>query len=114
MNWLLTFANHCSSNLFLGIPNWSTGLKFDESDCSIASFVLSDIWVVVANIARIALAVAGLVAVVFILIGAFQYITSSGNPDRAKAALSTITNAIIGLVIAILASAIVGFVGRIF
>lgn len=56
------------------------------------------------------LAIAGTVAVLFIIIGGFQYITSAGNPDNVGKAKNTILYAIIGLVVVILSYAVVKFV----
>jgi hypothetical protein len=53
---------------------------------------------------------AGLVAVIFLIIGGIRYITSTGDSQRIKAAKDTILYAIIGLVVVIVARAIVGFV----
>mgnify|MGYP000939973488 CR=1 FL=1 len=52
------------------------------------------------------LTVAGLVAVVFIIIGGFQYIMSQGNEETSKKAQKTLTFAVIGLVIVLAAYAI--------
>ncbi len=54
--------------------------------------------------------VAGAVAVVMIVLGGLKYITSNGNADQIKSAKNTIMYAVIGLVVAIAAYAIVGFV----
>lgn len=53
----------------------------------------------------------GLVAVVMIFIGAFKYILSQGEPDKAKGAQNTVINAVVGLVIVIVATRIVSFIG---
>ncbi|MEO8065894.1 MAG: hypothetical protein ABI643_03535 [Candidatus Doudnabacteria bacterium] len=53
------------------------------------------------------LAIAGLLAVLFIIIGGFQYITSAGNEERAEAGRKTLVNAIIGIVIIILSFVII-------
>ena len=53
---------------------------------------------------------AGILAVIFLLIGALQYTTSSGDPKRVAGAKNTILYSIIGLIIVVLAYAIVGFV----
>ena len=56
----------------------------------------------------------GAVAVIFIIVAGIQYITSAGNPERAKRAKDTILYAIIGLVVALFATVIVSFVvGRV-
>ena len=54
--------------------------------------------------------VLGLVAVIVIIIGGVQYMTSSGDAGKVKKAKDTILYGIIGLIIVILAFAIVNFV----
>lgn len=54
--------------------------------------------------------IAGAIAVVMIVLGGLKYITSNGNADQVKSAKNTIMYAVIGLVVAIAAYAIVGFV----
>lgn len=54
--------------------------------------------------------IAGAISVIVIMIGAFQYVISQGNPQSINKAKDTILYAIIGLVICILAYVIVGFV----
>lgn len=60
----------------------------------------------------ILLRVAGLVAVIFVVVGGFTFITSNGQPDRAKSARNTILNALIGVVIAMSAAIIVNIIGK--
>ena len=54
--------------------------------------------------------VLGLVAVVVIIVGGVQYMTSSGDAGKVKKAKDTILYGVIGLVICVLAFAIVNFV----
>lgn len=61
-------------------------------------------------VTNLLLFIAGSVAVIFIVVGAIQYSTSAGNEQSVQKAKSTITNAVIGLVIAILALGIVNFI----
>jgi type IV secretory pathway VirB2 component (pilin) len=56
------------------------------------------------------LQVAGAVAVVIIIIGGITYVTSNGDAARVKQAKDTILYAVIGLIVAILAYAIVNYV----
>lgn len=56
--------------------------------------------------------VSGLIAVGFVIYGAFQYILSQGEPEGLKNAKNTITNALVGFVIVLLSTAIVQFLGR--
>ncbi|MBR3144198.1 hypothetical protein IKF12_03330 [Candidatus Saccharibacteria bacterium] len=51
-----------------------------------------------------------IVAVIFIIIGGFQYMTSTGDPSKTKKAKDTITYAAIGLGVCSLAAIIVNFV----
>jgi heme/copper-type cytochrome/quinol oxidase subunit 2 len=73
-----------------------TGLP---GDTSITGFIL--------RIINIALAIAGLVAVLFLIIGGFRYITAGGNEESGESARKIITNAIIGIVVIILSFVIV-------
>lgn len=57
-----------------------------------------------------ALGLAGLISVIYIIIGGFNYITSSGNVEKVQAAQKTITYAVIGLIIVALAFAIKSFI----
>lgn len=59
------------------------------------------------RIINIALALAGLVAVLFLIIGGFRYITAAGNEEAGASAKKIITQAIIGIVIIILSFVIV-------
>ena len=54
--------------------------------------------------------VVGVVAVVVIIIGGILYVTSTGDPGKTKRAKDTILYAVVGLVVAIMAYAIVAFV----
>lgn len=67
---------------------------------------------IIIRIINILLAIAGLVAVVFLIIGGFRYITAGGNEETAEAAKTTITNAIIGIVVIILSFVIVRIISN--
>lgn len=58
------------------------------------------------------LRVAGLAAIAFVLVGAFQLVTSQGNAEETVKARSTILNALIGLAIAMTAIAFISFIGN--
>lgn len=55
-------------------------------------------------------AVAGLVAVGYLVISGIQYVYSAGDPGKATKAKNSILFAVIGLVIVLLAAAITNFV----
>ena len=63
------------------------------------------------NIAiNVVLGVLGLLAVIVIIYGGFMYTTSAGDASKIKKAKDTIMYGVVGLVIALLAYAIVNFV----
>ena len=65
---------------------------------------------IVKNVINLILIVLGMVAVIMIVIGGIRYTTSNGDSSSVKAAKDTILYAVVGLVVAILAYAIVNFV----
>ena len=65
---------------------------------------------VVAAVMRMVYLILGIVAVIFLIYGGFLYIYSAGDPGKVKSAKDTIMYGIIGLVVAVLAFAIVNFV----
>lgn len=105
-----------TSSSFLGFPTWYKYLNptFDASknDCIIDFDIQSDIPKVLLAVFEIILRLAGMIAVVFVIYGGFQYVLSQAEPDRVKGARSTIINALIGLAIAISATAIVNLIAR--
>lgn len=65
---------------------------------------------VIGTIITWVLGLAGGVAVLFLILGGLQYITSSGNKDKAETAKQTILYAVIGLIVIALSFVIVAFV----
>lgn len=64
----------------------------------------------ITTILTAVIAVLGIVCVVFIILGGITYMTSSGDAGKVKKGRDTIIYGIIGLVICVLAFAIVNFV----
>lgn len=69
-----------------------------------------DAMVTVKNVINMLLFILGVIAVISIIIGGIMYTTSNGDQGNVKRAKDTIMYAVIGLVVAILAFAIVTFV----
>ena len=69
-----------------------------------------DIRVTVANIINVALGLLGIVAVVIILIGGFEWMTAGGNEEKTGEAKKRIVAGVIGLAIILSAYAIASFV----
>ncbi|USN96555.1 MAG: hypothetical protein H6797_05860 [Candidatus Nomurabacteria bacterium] len=65
---------------------------------------------IMTNIINMILFVLGIVAVIMIIIGGIRYTTSNGDSQQIKSAKDTVLYAVIGLVVAIMAYAIVNFV----
>lgn len=102
---------------FLGFPTWYEYLHSTADPngvCSPSIQKLTDIWLIVGAIIEIMLRIAALVAVGFVMYGGFRYVTSQGEPSATAKARDTIVGALVGLVIAVIAAALVGFIaGRI-
>jgi len=64
----------------------------------------------IKTIVNILLFVLGAIAVIMIIIGGIRYTTSNGDSGQVSSAKNTILYAVVGLVVAILAYAIVNFV----
>lgn len=105
----------CDDGPILGITRWYRGLvtQGPNGSCqiqapgngsdSLAVFITK----IVLNVIQAGLAIAAYVTVFFIIKGGFNYMTSAGSPDGMKNAKTTITNAVIGLVIVLLSAVIV-------
>jgi type IV secretory pathway VirB2 component (pilin) len=64
----------------------------------------------IGNIAELALILAAGVAIIFVIIGGYQYIFSFGNPEAIEHAKNTIIWAIVGLVLALSSVLIIQYV----
>lgn len=62
------------------------------------------------TVVNIMLYILGAIAVIMIVVGGIRYTTSNGDSSSTKAAKDTVLYAVVGLVIAIMAYAIVNFV----
>ncbi len=66
----------------------------------------------VEAILKFATGIGGGIAFLLMIIGTFQIMTSSGNPDKIKAGQELITSAITGLLLIIFSVFLLGFIGR--
>ena len=64
----------------------------------------------IRRIINIILIIVVVAAVIYIMFAGIQYVTSQGDATKAKTAMSSITNAIIGLIVAFAAYALVTLV----
>jgi hypothetical protein len=77
----------------IGVPN--PGLPSIGANANLGDAVM-------VIIQRWLLPIAGIIAVLFVIIGGFQYMLAGANEDLAKKGRATLRNAIIGLIIVIL------------
>ncbi|MDX1765646.1 MAG: pilin [Candidatus Saccharimonadales bacterium] len=98
---------------FFSLPTWDQYLNQDpDKDYAVCNFDFpADIWLIVLALLDILFKVAFYVAGGFIIYGAYGMMSSQGQPDKIAQARSTIANAVIGLVLTILATTIISYVG---
>jgi len=89
----------------------TTGAK-DGAECAKGTNVPTNLDAQIQNITNFLLMAIGVIAVIMIIIGGIRYAVSGGDENGTRAAKDTILFAVIGLVIALLAYAIVSFVLR--
>jgi len=70
----------------------------------------TDIKVILNDVIGWILLLVGGIAVLFLVWGGIQYVVSAGNKDKAETAKKTITYAVVGLIIIVLAEVIVNLV----
>lgn len=110
-------SNGCVPKQFFGLKPWYQYLETD-SQCNIINFKVlptsgpSDFLLVALALVDDLLRIAGFVAIGFIIYGGILYVTSQGSPDQTRNAQSTIINALVGLILAVLATAFVSFLGN--
>lgn len=116
-----TYAAGCSDTSFFVLPNWYRGLGVTKNNKCLVDITHKDgtwqtgVLTIGLNLLDGLLRLAGLIAVIFVIIGGVRYIISQGAPAGIQAAKGTIVRAIVGLAIAISASLILNFIaGNIF
>ena len=94
---------------FLGLTPWyaggSTGCLLDDENWTEDKLSVT-IWTIVLNLVGDVVGVLGYVAIGLVIWGGYQYMLSQGDAGKAAKGKLTITHAVIGLVITILASTI--------
>ena len=100
----------------IGLNSATAGAQVDEinkgidaigGSSSTATLQVNDIVLAVVNWLLFAV---GVISVVMLIVGGIKYATSAGDSNKVTSAKNTIMYAIIGLAVAVLAFAIVGFV----
>ena len=100
----------------MGLNSTTAGAQVDEINKGIkavggsnssATLQVDDIVLAVVNWLLFAV---GVISVIMLIVGGIKYATSAGDSNKVTSAKNTIMYAIIGLAVAVLAFAIVGFV----
>lgn len=105
---------------FFGLPTWYKYLNgvAEYSDpigktgekCVAKISSINDIWLIALAVTDILLRIAIIAAIIYVIIGGFKYITSRANPDKTATAKNTIVDGLVGLVIAVVATAVLSFI----
>ena len=116
--------NKACNAYFLTFPAWYNGLAAEkDGTCVVVSptdlktgpddtqYLSRFIWVIVLNGLQILLQSVAYIAVGFIMYGGFVYLTSAGRSDKITRGREMIQNAIIGLIISLIAVTLVAYLG---
>ncbi|MFA5954197.1 MAG: hypothetical protein WC817_01515 [Patescibacteria group bacterium] len=98
---LVAFAQGSDLNNSLDLNNIGNELGLSQE---------TNVKIVVARIIRVLLGFLGIVAVLIVLYGGFQWMTAAGNEERVSSARATLTAGLIGLVIILSAYAIASYI----
>lgn len=101
----LSFAQPVSAQPVSGIGNGANNSQGAEQPTDL--FGTSGIFLIITNVL---LFLIGAIAVIMLIYGGFRYTTSGGDTAAVTSAKNTILYAIVGIIIAILAYAVVNFV----
>ncbi|MDO8638581.1 MAG: hypothetical protein Q7R43_03325 [Candidatus Daviesbacteria bacterium] len=112
---LLTLAFLIIVPVVLAEGNVGTGTSFSIDPGGIPGAInpAVGIGVIINNVVKIVFAAASLLVLVFLIIGAFQWIVSGGDKEAVGKARQRITAALVGFAILALAFVILSVVGQI-
>lgn len=103
---------------FLGVlPTWYEYLTYTPSpvtgqcEIQVGPGLSGGYWLIGLAVIDILVHLAGFVAVVMVIYGAVRFIISQGEPENTKVARETIVNALIGIVIVLIAIPALRFIG---
>jgi hypothetical protein len=103
------------NNSFFGFPHWwryiSTGQKDIFGHCTPAIDFPNGIWAIALAIVDMLLYLAGIVAIVSIIVAGIMYLNTRGDVQKAVSARNRLVNSLVGLAIVATAIALVTFLG---
>jgi len=100
---IMPFLAYADGTVSNGLSNAGLQSIFGTGGLN-SSQSLSDL---IVRVVDILLTFAGVVAIVFVIIGGYQYVVSGGNEETAEKGKKTLINAIIGIVVVVLAYTII-------
>ncbi len=119
-NLFAAVADACKNN-FLGLPPWYKYLEVKKNEvidgksvdvaCVPQLHGINDLWLVGLALIEILTRIAVLVAIGYVIFAGVKYSESRGNTDKAASAKNTLVDALTGLMIALVATAIIAFIG---
>ncbi len=102
----------------MNLMNYFVGRAYAQSNFSITDFRFLNptkgpitASSLIAFVVNVILIVAALAAFIYLIIAGFQYITAGGDADKATKARTGIINALIGIIIILLAYGVLRYVG---
>ncbi len=105
----------CNKGNFIGLPTWykylDTAIVNGKPICNPVISQLKDLWLIALAILEILLRLSVLIAIGYVLHGGFRFITARGDPEKIGKARTMTIDALVGLVIAMIAIASVSFIG---
>ena len=106
------FAQACTSSFF-GLPAWYKYLDPQPGDTRCVPILdgLSDIWLVGLAVIEFLIRLALYIGIAYVIYAGLKYSESRGNVEKAATAKNTLIDAITGVVIAMIAVALISFAG---
>jgi hypothetical protein len=108
-------AADCNKDTAIFLPHWWEYLKTSQDalgQCAVDFNFPTDLLGVGLAVLDILLRIVGFVAVISIIIAGTQHLFTGGNPEKAASARKRLFASIMGLLIALLATAVVTFLGK--
>lgn len=109
-------AAQCTGGVeILGFPTWYQYLECDAEGAPTmeADRFLPNLLLIGLAVLELLTRIAGLLATGYVIWGGIRFITSQGSPEGTKDARNTITNALIGLVITVIATSLIATVAQV-
>ncbi len=106
------FAQACTKDFF-GLPAWYKYLDPQPgvSQCVPPLNELSDIWLIGLAVIEFLVRLALYIGIAYVIFAGIKYSESRGNIEKAASAKNTLIDAITGVIIAMIAVALISFAG---